>query len=989
MKNTRIIKHRRCHWMLVSFFLVGLGFPLSGYSRLFQDGTVGKDTVGKDSGSVKLRRFVSVKNIDSLPLKQLGMLPVSSLHQALKGNVAGIYVQETTAEPGSSEQSMLIRGLSMPLLSRKDIYQVQPTVYLNGIPLIQDNPFMFDIQRFDYLPIGTATNLLSTIDLDNVESINVIKGGAAAALYGPRAANGAIFITTKNAQEGLNQISFNSYYGMVQKDRVTPANAKNENDFRQPFYQKFASPADYDNYPGYLRDATNENYYGPSNWTDLYYKNSPVHNINASITGGTSRSNFRFFGGNTRNAGNADDTKLDRYVASFFINMLPLKWLTVSSMINATRLERGRNRSFRDRFAEMQYVPDLTSPISPNKLIYGNLLNEYDTRSIDKNKNNAVQGYFSLNARIGDFDFISRIGFDYNEGLRDVFYPSTMWDGNNYVSNYFGFNQRVVVDNVLKYTHKIDGGQKLNFEAGHSFQADVNKYNYAYGYKGSSDYIRINVVNGDPKNSAYLLPKDFIVFRFTDRQKSSLSSLFARANYEMNEELSFTAVARTDGSSTMQPTARWFFSPVVSADYNLKTRLLKDNATFSKLTFSASWSRIGSLIANDRFAAGPQYDVDLGWSGNPAFYSYGGFGTLSRPYTKGWVGYDIPWAYVQETNLGLDAGFFNNRLQTRIDLYSKNNNRMLLPMPVNAESGYTAAYQSGMNVNNSGIELILQSDVLTGRHRQLNWSSSLNASYNRNKLNALPGGVSEITIGTQKLVVGQAIDKFWVLQTDGVFNADVDVPVNPATYQILNYKGLPFHGGDPRWKDQNGDYTINEADKVALGNYIPKFTGNFSNQFEYRGVNLSFNLYFALGRNILNQAVANRFDFINRKGKNDILAVDEITFWQTDFDASKYPVYNPWSAVQSYRTDQDIFIENGSYLKLRSLSLSYDLSRFGFMNPRKRSNGKFVVYATATNLFTITPYTGGDPEIVDYTGVDTGFGLSIPKTYVLGIKVDL
>lgn len=986
MRNTRINKHRHCQWILVSFLLAGLGFPLSGYGQDARPGPA-KDTAARDSGSVKLQRFVSAKNMDSLPVRLLSHVPVSTLQQVLKGSAAGVYVQETTGEPGTSEQSMLIRGLSMPLLSRKDIYQAQPAVYLNGIPLIQDNPFMFDVQRFDYLPIGTATSLLSAIDLDNIETINIIKGGAAAGVYGPRAANGAIFITTKNAREGLSQITFNSYYGMTQKDQVIPANAKNESDFRMPFYQKFASPADFDAYPGYLRDVTNENYYGPSNWTDLYFKNSPVHTLNGSITGGTSRSNFRFFGGNARNAGNADGTKLDRYTASFFINMLPLKWLTVSSMINANRMERDRNRSFRDRFSEMQYVPDLFSPISPNKLIYGNLLKDYETSSIDRNKNNSIQGYFSLTGKLNKLDIVSRIGFDYNEGLRDVFFPSTMLDGNNYVSNYFGYNQRFIVENTVKYIYDINSAQKLNLEAGHSFQADVNKYNYAYGYKGSSDYIRINVVNGDPKNDQYLLPKDFIVYRFTDRQKANLSSLYARATYEYNKDFSITAVARTDGSSNMQPSAKWFFSPVISADYNLKSVWLKNNTVFSKLMLSASWSRIGNLLLTDRFAAGPQYNVDLGWSGNPAFYSYGGFGTLSRPYNQGWIGYDIPWSYVQESNLGIDAGFFGNRLQTRLELYSKNNKRMLLPMPINAESGYTSAYQSGMDVNNSGAELILQAEVLKGR--QFNWTSSFNASYNRNKLSALPGGVSEILIGTQKLVVGQAIDKFWVLKTDGVFNSDVDVPVNPQTFQVLNYKGVPFRGGDPRWKDLNGDYTINEADKVALGNYMPKVSGNFSNQFTYGNFGLNFNVYFALGRNIMNQAVANRFDFINRKGQNDISSVDEITFWQTNFDASKYPVYNPWSAVQSYRSDQDIFIENGSYLKLRSASLSYDLSKVNFFNPRKRLQNRFVVYMTATNLFTITPYTGGDPEVVSYTGVDTGYGLSMPKTYILGIKVDL
>ncbi|SDJ38692.1 TonB-linked outer membrane protein, SusC/RagA family [Pedobacter sp. ok626] len=993
MRNTRIIKHMNCQWILVSFFLVGLGFPLSGYSAVFQDTTAKnslQDTVAKDSGIVELRRFVSIRNVDSLNVKKIAMYPFVSLQQVLKGNAAGVYVQETNGEPGTTEQSLLIRGLSMPLLSRKDIYQVQPQVYVNGIPLIQDNPFMFDVQKFDYAPIGTATNLLATIDMDNIESINVVKGGAAAAIYGPRAANGAILITTKNAQAGMKQISVNSYFGMAQKDNLTTTNAQDESTFRMPFYQKFASPADMDNYPAYLRDATNENYYGPSNWTDLYYKTSPVRSVNASITGGTNRSNFRFFGGNTSTSGNADDTKLDKYNASFFINMLPLPWLTVSSMINATRLERDRNRSFRDRFSEMQYIPDLTSPIAPNKIIYGNLLNEYQAKSFDDNKNSAIQGYFSLSAKFKKLDFTSRVGFDYNESTRDVFFPSTMLDGNNYVSNYYGYNQRVVIENSVSYKHDFNEKHKLNLEAGHSFQSDFNRYNYAYGYKGSSDYIRINVVNGNSKESDYLLPKDFIVFRFTDRQKANLSSLFAKAEYNYNDELSLTAVARTDGSSNMQPSARWFISPIVNAEYNFNKILPQDKSAISSLSVTASWSRIGNLLLNDRFAAGPQYTVDLGWSANPAFYSYAGFGTLSRPYTAGWVGYDIPWSYVQETNIGVNAGFLNSRIQARLELYSKNNNRMLLAMPVIAESGYTSSYQSGMDVNNSGVELMLQASIFKGRKDQFNWMANVNASYNQNKLKALPGGISEILIGTQKLVVGEAIDKFWVLKTQGeAFQTDADVPVNPQNYQILNYKGLAFKGGDPRWKDLNGDYTINERDKVALGNYIPKLTGNFANNFTYRKFSLDFNLYFALGRNILNQAAANRFDFINRGGQNDISSIDEITFWKKDLNAASYPVYNPWSAVQAYRADQDIFIENGSFLKLRSLSLGYDFAGMSFLNKDRSTQHRFLVYVTATNLFTISPYTGGDPELVGYTGIDSGYGLSIPRTYTLGFKIDL
>jgi hypothetical protein len=314
---------------------------------------------------------------------------------------------------------------------------------------------------------------------------------------------------------------------------------------------------------------------------------------------------------------------------------------------------------------------------------------------------------------------------------------------------------------------------------------------------------------------------------------------------------------------------------------------------------------------------------------------------------------------------------------------------MLLDVPTNAEYGYANTYQPGMDVNNRGVELALQAAILAPQKRGITWNVNFNVAYNTNKLNALPGGLNEITVGNQKLVVGKPIDRFWVLQSTGVYQRDIDVPVNPANYQILNYKGLPLLAGDPKWKDLNGDYIINENDKVELGNFIPRITGNISTDLTYKNFTLDLNFAFVGKRNILNQAAANRLDFATRAGSNDINSINEITFWQKGLDMANYPIYNPWSAVQAYRTDQDIFIENGAYLKLRSISLGYDITNARFFKKQKNNFRRLYLYATALNVFTITPYTGGDPELVNYTGVDTGYGMSIPKTYSLGIKLDL
>jgi TonB-linked SusC/RagA family outer membrane protein len=956
----------------------------------FQD-TTKQDTTKKGKqpvsiDSVVLVSYVSKRNVDTIKLNNINLYPFISLQQALKSSFKGVYVQEITGEPGSADQSILLRGLSRPLLSKGNIAEAQPAIFVNGIPLIVDNPFVYTIQEYDFSPIGPATNLLSAIDLDNIQSINVISSLAALSIYGPRAANGAILITTKNAHQGSREISVNSYYGFAAKNKVTTTNGHDESVLRNIFYNRYATPEDFDKYPSYLADATNENYYGRSDWTDLYYKNSALHTINASITGGTSRSNFRFFAGNTSNAGNADDTRLDRYNASFFINVLPLKWLTISTMVNATRLNRDRNRSLRDRFAEMQYVPDLISPIAPNKNIYGNYLSEYENKTIDNNINNVIQGSFSASAKYKNFDFISRISFDYNEGMRDLFYPTTLMDGNNYVSNFYGYNQRLNIDNSIAYNFTLNKAHVFKALIGHTLSLDVNKYNYLQGYKGTSDYIRINSVDGDISHSDYLQPEGFYTKKFTDKQKINVSSLYSSFDYTLNNEVFVTAIARTDGASNMQANHRWFFSPSINTKWDITKYVKTKKSILTNLSVNASYGRLGTLNITDQYGAGPQYVTDLGWSSNKSVGSYGGIGTLSRPYTSGWIGYDIPWAYVEELDLGIDGGFFDNRLQTRLSFYSKNNKRMILGVPVNAESGYAKEYKSGMDVNNKGIELAISSEILKASTNKLGWTTDFNIAFNKNTLKALPNNLKEITIGTQKLTVGKPVDQILVLQSQGVYQTDIDVPVNPATFQLMTYKGLKLHGGDPKWKDQNGDYVIDENDKVAMGGYMPRIVGNFNSTLSYKGFNLDFNIYFALKRSIINQSAANQLDFINKTGNNNINSVNEITFWQQGVNVADYPIYNPWSAVQSYRSDQDIFIENGSYAKLRSISLGYDISRFKYFSKNFK---KIYVYASALNVYTLKGYTGGDPELVNYVGEDTGYGLPLPRTFTLGLKIDL
>ncbi|QPH38882.1 SusC/RagA family TonB-linked outer membrane protein [Pedobacter endophyticus] len=950
--------------------------------------TVVRDTMPKNITMGKTTALSSLfKNTkDSLRTRYSRQVPNLSLQQMLKGNVAGLYVQETTGEPGT-EQSMIIQGTSAPIFSKRDIYEVQPAVYLNGVHLIQENPFAYDVQKYDYNRIGPATNLLANVDIDNIEAIEVIKDPVSLAKLGPNAANGAIWITTKSARSGAMKISVNSYFGVVPSENVQTVNGVFENNFRAPFYRKYATLANYDSYASFLRDSTNVDYFGSSNWNDLYYKNAGIYGVNMGITGGSERANFRFYGTAEKSASNADATSLDKYNAYFAINMKPFDWMTVSSFLNAARMDRDRNKSLRDRFAEVRYLPDFTNPLSPSADNYRTFLDEYK-KAVDDNRSNLLNGSLAINAEImPKLHFNTALVFDYNEGIRDAFFPTTLMDGVNFVSNYFGFNQRFGINNTLSYSYRLNKSHSFDFILGQSVQNDISKYNYARGYEGRSDFIKLNVVNGNAGSSNYLNAIDnFYVFRYTDKMENGLMSFYASAKYRYKNLLNFGAVLRRDGSSRGQPDSRWVTTPAFSAEWSLKNQFLTQNTFFNDLKVGASWGRSAKIYTDDRFAAGPQYRTEYGWPEEPTIPSSNGVG-ISRPYNTGWVGYGITLPYSDRLNISASSTVLKNRLTAAITFYNRDDKNQLINIPLSSESGYTSIFKNGMAINNKGIDLLLSAGII--QHKAFNWRTSVNFNYNKNELRALPDGLNELVIGDNKLQVGQPVGAYWLYINNGIYNSDAEVPTNSANGQKLTFNGQPLKAGDPKWLDTNGDYDVNSADKQFIGNRAPNFIGGWINDFSYQNFDLNFNVFFALGQKSINQFDVARYDFANRESRNDINSIKEITSWQTTDNLKTYPIYNAWSNVIPYRADQDLFLESTSYVKLRSVTLGYDFSKANILGKGKKGFKRAYVYLTGSNLLTLSSFSGTDPELVNYTGIYTGTSLPIARTYILGLKLDL
>ncbi len=943
-----------------------------------------QDSTGTETDSVVMYNADPTKfelGIDSVKIEPIGKLPFISLQQIMKANATGVYAQETTGEPGSIQTALTIRGMHAPYLSEVDLNANKPLIVINGIELVENSTLSYNIRNFKLQPIGNATDVLTSIDLDNVESIHVLKGIDAIARFGPRASNGVIYITTKNAEPGKNQISINGYSGFANTNPGYNINAYYEKEFRKPFYVNYGTEKNLNLYPSYLSDSTDANYYGASNWSDLYYGSTPIYSLNGSLIGGSSRSNFRFFGSHTSNASGSDNTRFTRSNASFFINMLPASWLTISSSIQASRSDRKRNRSLSELINEVQYIPDLSTPLSPTKEMYSQYLLQYD-KSINKNVGNSLMGTFFLNiSPINKLNYSTGVYIDYNENLREVFYPSTLLSQSNYVSDYFGYNSRVTFSNKLNYQYDINENQRLDFLGGLNLQITGNKYNYQQGYNGLNDFIKENSVEGNTNYSNYLVSNGFVTFNMTDRLKNTLVSYYAQADYDYNKVFKLSGLLRQDGSSNYQADNRFFTSYMGSAEIDLAGIYGKDGST-KKMLLNVSYGRLGIIPETDIYNSARFYNSSFATSNNVMVFGFNGYGTASRPYNTGWID-KIGWAYNDMLNISLNGGVFNNSLDFTLAYYNIDTKNQPIAVPVVAESGYVNKMVSGMEVNNKGVDFTLSYTL--PQKSKFGWTASFNIAYNQNELTKLPDNLQSIVVGDRKLSVGNRIDSYWLLYNDGIYLNDFDVPVS-EDYKLMSYRGIPMKGGDPRFRDLDGDFNITDEDKVLTGNFYPKYVGGLFNTFRYNKLDVGFQLYFNLKKDALNQGASKFYNFQVKDEGLTFDALKDITYWERNIDESLYPVYNVWSTSNPYQLNQNMFLEDASFLKLRSVSLGYDFT--SVINHNRQKFKKVYGYITANNLLTITNYSGKDPELINFFGIDTGLSIKMPQQYTLGFKLD-
>lgn len=902
----------------------------------------------------------SVASVPALALKQ----PVPSLDRALQGSVSGIQVTQATGQPGA--------GVTVQVRGVNSINAVaEPLYVIDGFPTSNSNS-LTDAGVTN----GPKINPLASINTSDIESIEVLKDASATAIYGTRGANGVIIITTKKGKAGVSSINYDGSFGRQEVIKTLSL-------LNTPQWEALRNDALVNTGKTAQTEAQLNPYNANTDWQGAAFRKANSQNHSLSIFSGTERTRLAFSGNYFKQDGILQNTNFERYAGRVNVEHDYNDKFKISSYITGSRTNA--------QIAPAGVVPAilLMTPTTPVyntdgsffiknvfEGTYGNpintLYNQTNTTTTSRVLGNIAGDYKiteNLTARV-------LAGIDIIDNKQNRYLPSTVYEGSGYsglgeVGTLNSFNW--LNENTLTYNKKF-GKHSLNVLAGFTqqqFKAE-GSINGASGFV--SDYDTFNNLGSGSVTS--VSGSGFAIAPSTSSNTWALKSYLGRINYGFNSKYLLTLTLRADGSSKFAPGHQWASFPSAAVAWNASSEdFLKNVTAISQLKL--------------RFSAGQTGNSDI-----PAYQSYSQLGYYRYNFGNSTVAGFAPnslynpnltWEKTSQYDFGFDLSLFKDRISITADVYYKKTTNLLLYLPLPATSGLTIItntaitnpqqYENVGSVQNKGFELGISSHNLTGGFV---WNTNLVFAVNRNKVLSLGGnGVNQFIPDSSLpsiLKVGEPIGSFIGYKTNGLIQAGGPVLTPAANTQP----------GGQNYQDINGDGKITQAaDRVILGNSQPKFTGGITNTFSYKGIDLSVFLQGSYGNKIYNQ-------------QRNVLELG------TGYTNATTTLLNRWTPTNTntdvhsaYQdpapTISDRFVENGSYLRLKSLSLGYTfpqsvLSR----SPIK----KIRIYANAQNLATWTKYTGYDPEVSSNeqsaitSGVDNG-AYPNNKSFIVGIGITL
>ena len=932
-------------------------------------------------------------SVSSIEAEEIENIPQVSIDQLMQGRAAGVTISQNSGKPGSAV-SVRIRGITSITGNNEPLYVI------DGVPISGDSRNTSTSGRTDASDFeGTGqvgTSPLSSINPADIESVDILKDASATAIYGSRGANGVVIIKTKSGSKNQDgKLRYNTYLAMQEPQKLLdvmslPTYAKLQNDLADEFN---TDPR---------VEFTNPELLGPgTDWQDEVFQQAWMQNHQLSYSGGSEKTNYLISGSYLDQEGMVIGSGFNRITLRANIDSQVKDWLHVGAYITASRTDEditlNSNRNGIVSLALLQAPdvavrnPDGTFAGPPNDptAVEGSINPVALALSRTNNllKHNLLGNIYSEFILLDGLKFRNEIGGNFDFSDNSIFTPTYSWG--RFINEYATlFEKRAenrfwIIKNYINYNKNFNGIHDLNLLIGQEAQESAWEGVLATGQEFVSNNLQ--TLN----NAERIL--DYGAYQGS----TSLNSYYGRALYSLKNKYGLTATFRADGSSKFDPMGdkQWGYFPSFAASWKI---------------YKEPWMEgVNKTLDNIRLKAG--YGV-VGNQGLPN-YRYGA--SLASVQTGAGLGYyvsnipnpDLKWEESTQVNLGLDFSLFKNRLNTTIEVYSKESKDFLyqLPLPVfltgpsGDESylgGLTAPYVNLGEMSNKGVDLTINYSTL--QSKDFSWSSSLNFSHYKNKVTSLYSDnlevIRSITSGylatpITRTVQGKPVGMFWGYKVKGIFRTPEDINGAPEQF------GIPFSDnindnqlGDIQYEDINGDGVINQDDRTFIGNPHPDFTFGFTNNFSYKNFDLSIFLQGSYGNDILNLTRKETTGLARFYSNQLVEAQDYYTPDNTD---AKYPRPRRGDDNQNIFVS-DRYVEDGSYLRIQNLSLGYNLPSDLI---RKIGMGKLKIYGTIQNLYTFTDYSGYDPEIGSYngdalqTGVDRG-RYPIPRTFTLGLNAE-
>lgn len=909
-------------------------------------------------GYGKMKRSDLTGSVVSVTADDISKSISTSLDQALQGRAAGVSVTQNSGAPGG--------GISVSIRGTNSFSGNEPLYVIDGIPIdgnTRDN-----------------SSALSSINPSDIVSMEILKDASAAAIYGTRAANGVVLISTKRGQAGKTKLGYEGYVGWQQLPNTLDILNLREYAVYQNLRARVIGFGDREEFkdPSLLGEGTN--------WQKEIFRTSPMHNHQLNISGGTEQNRFAITGGYLDQQGIAQGSSFERYSLRMNFDSKINRWLSVginaytAKTKNMNTIDNGGIISLAIR--QLPEVPAKNPDGSwgtQQENMYGtyfaNPLEEALTR-----ENYAKGSQISVNAYVDISpikDLVLRIEGNGNYNYSNSYQFTPAYDYGNFKQQSAGarFASNSAFTNLKTYlTYNKPFAEKHNLSIMVGHEAQENRWE---SLSGSRTNYFLNTVHeldaGDSKTAR----------NGSSRSSGAIESYFGRLNYGFNDKYLLTATLRRDGSDKFGANNRWGTFPSLAVAWKIKNEsFLKDNPAIDNLKLRLGWGLVGNQAASSYAYGVTMASAASIWG--TGFYP----GNFANP--------DLKWEKTNAYNVGLDLNLFKNRIELITEVYLKRIDNLLMQavLPDYVSGLISAPWVNAGSMTNKGLELTLNSVNLN--KNGLFWKSGLTFSMNRNRVTQLYTDAAAIQgkIGAETFTltkVGNPVGQFYGYNVIGMFHSEADFyrkdnnnnfildeDGNKLTVALPKDKAIGVNGiwvGDFIFEDKNKDGKIDEQDRDFIGNPEPKFILGLNNYFSYKGFDLNIFLHAVYGNKIYNQL---RKDFTNPMNNSGMLKettgialIETIDVAGSDQDIANVRVANPNASIQRITVSDandnsrmsNRFIEDGSYLRLKNLSLGYTfpqalLKKYQIENLR--------LYINIQNLFTWTKYSGYDPEIGAY-----------------------